>query len=1462
MKSLFLSTIFTLLCFCGFATTVTVNASSTGTTTSTTKTSGTITVNSSTNRGYAVFNLASASIPAAATITSVKVIFTHTTSGSGNPTRTMYGYVGDISSLAAGSLYSGAVTANTLYTASWGNTATTKTMASTAGADTFIQHNHTNTISVTWVETGGTTRAYSITGGTSPQIQITYTCTTPSGVSITASSTSICSGSSETFTGNATGGNTYAWSGPNGFVSTLRNPAAFTTSTASAGTYTFTATSTCNISTSATRVITVKTVPSAMSGSTVVCLGGTTVLSNTGIGGTWSRSNTRASVTSGGVVTGVTAGTVNITYNTGCGSAAVQNMSVRTTPAAITGSSNVCTGATVALADATAGGTWSSSNTGVATVNASGVVTGVAVGTTTITYNNQGCGIATKVVNDLTSAGSISGATTLCTGLTTTLTNPTAGGTWSSSNTGRATVDPTSGVVTGLSSGAVTITYNAGCGTNATLGMTMNASPNAISGATSVCSSSSTTLTCSPAGGTWSTSASGTASVNATGTVTGVAQGAATISYTRSGCPSILAFSVKTTPAAITGSSNVCSGTTTTLANASIAGTWTTSNSAIASVASATGIVTGVANGTATITYSTGCGSAATRSETVISTPAAITGTTTVCGGSTTTLADGTSGGSWSSSDNTLATVTSGGVVRGVAQGTVTITYAISSCVATTSVLVKVAPAAITGTSAFCGAGSATLANTSNLGFWTSSDTTVALVDSNSGLLVVFAPGSAVISYANGCGSAATRTASYDYVPDPISGTTTTCTGNTTTLSDAISGGTWSSSNNAIASVNTSGVVYGTGAGSATISYTLTNGCGTNTVTAGATISQTGLWSGASSADWNDAGNWPCGTIPDASTDVTIPSGTAHLPSFAGATFDVNSLTVNAGVTISIGGDASVAVHGSMTNNGIINGDGDIAMVGGSAQTMYGKGTFSNLTINNSNGVTIASTDTVRIIEDLTLTAGTLTTNSGLRLLSTSTGTGRIAPITGGAISGNVNIDQYLEGGRRAFRFFGHPFSSAIALNMIGANLDITGNGGSSNGFTQTASNAASCFRYDPTVGNSAVGYDPGWRPFTSALTTSDTNGFKQYQGIRLFVRGAKGEGLGYVPYTPSATTIKMIGAVNTGTQVVTLYKGTNSDYNQISNPYPSPTNIGSVIATAHAAGRIAGSAFYVWNPFLGSAGAYEAKIIGGSYILDQNSSFQVRAASNAVTLTFNESDKATNGDETLLRTAPSQYITLGVYDANNHGWDKMFVSFNDNATNNEDVKYDAIKATNPDLNFYTYAGNTKFAVDARPYSNNTVIPVGFTTNYAQQYTIKAENIALPAGATIYLHDKMLNQYVLLQAGTEYSFDVTSDKATQGENRFEFTTSNNAAMANNAGLNVTVSPNPATDNVTIAYTTDANAATTVNVMNAAGASVISKVMGSDANGKVTLSLTELPAGIYMVEVASGNSKKIQKLVKE
>lgn len=146
-------------------------------------------------------------------------------------------------------------------------------------------------------------------------------------------------------------------------------------------------------------------------------------------------------------------------------------------PAPITGPDTVCTGATITVADATPGGTWASSNTAVATISSGGVVTPIAVGSTTISYTATGCTATKNVyVNALPSAGTISGSYFVCS-TPITFTVSATGGVWGISNPSVAGVS-TVGAVFAIAPGLATVTYSVtnGCGTS-TASFPINTTP-------------------------------------------------------------------------------------------------------------------------------------------------------------------------------------------------------------------------------------------------------------------------------------------------------------------------------------------------------------------------------------------------------------------------------------------------------------------------------------------------------------------------------------------------------------------------------------------------------------------------------------------------------------------------------------------------------------------------------------------------------------------------------------------------------------------------------------------------------------------------------------------------------------------------------------------------------------------------------------------------------------------------
>lgn len=599
-----------------------------------------------------------------------------------------------------------------------------------------------------------------------------------------------------------------------------------------------------------------------ITGTAEVCVGGTTTLANATGGGTWSSANpVIATINTSGLVTGVTAGTVMISYNLP-GGVATRVVTVSAAPAAgtITGTAEVCEGSNITLVNATTGGVWSSSATAVGTIGTSGVVTGVAAGTTTISYavtNACATAVATRIVTVNVLPDAITGTTSICNSGTTTLSTTTAGVTWSSADPTIATVGATTGEVTGVSAGTVEIDCHitaTGCSRSVTV--TVNPFPATITGATSVCEGATTTFSNATVGGSWSSVSPSVADVGTgSGVVTGLTTGTAVILYSLpTGCGTSATISVNAAPATIGGQTSTCIGVATTLTNDTTGGVWASSDVAVATVGAATGIVSGVALGTATISYTlpSGC-----RSEvvfTVNAVPAAIGGTLLVCQGTTTTLTNAVSGGTWSSATTGVATIDAvTGLLTGITAGTTTISYTTTpGCLATDIVTVNALTTPVTGTVVLCATDTTTLLNATTGGTWTSGNTDTATINATTGFVTAIAAGTTTITYtdATGCYATADITVNPLPVAGTIAGTPSVCVGNIRTLSSSVVGGVWSSSNTAVATVGSTGIVIGVTGGTTTISYVVTNSCGVAAASVVVTVTalpDTGVISGFTS---------------------------------------------------------------------------------------------------------------------------------------------------------------------------------------------------------------------------------------------------------------------------------------------------------------------------------------------------------------------------------------------------------------------------------------------------------------------------------------------------------------------------------------------------------------------------------------------------------------------------------------
>ncbi len=732
-----------------------------------------------------------------------------------------------------------------------------------------------------------TTYAY----GSQPLI-ITVVGHTVEFVSATAAPATICAGGSTSLSAVGQYGvppYTYSWTpGPVAGSPVTVSPAGTTT-------YNLTITDFCGITTTGVVTVTVNTV-APITGTTTLCVGNTSTLADATAGAhTWVSSNPGvATITSpGGVVTAVSPGTTTITFTnnaTGCTSTIVVTVIALPTP--ILGTLTVCPGSTTLLTDATAGGLWSSSNPGAATISAGGLVTGVAAGVTTITYGSATCYVtATLTVSTI---APITGTLKVCPGNTTALIDGAGAGTWSSGTPTVATIGAGTGLVTGIAGGTTTIIYTSAAGCTASVVVTVN--PTApITGTLSLCPGSTTTLNDAVGGGTWSSGTPAVATIGAgTGLVTALTNGTTTVVYTTAaGCA--VSVVVTVTPLSpITGTLSVCEGLTTTLADAAGGGGWTSGTPTVATIGAGTGLVAGISGGTSTIVYTTGAG--CTTSVVVTVNPISpITGTLALCAGATSTLADAAPGGTWSSGTPAVATIGAGtGLVTGLSNGTTTVVYT-TAAGCTASAVVTVNPLSpITGTLTVCQGGTTTLADAAGAGGWTSGTPSVATIG-GTGIVAGISGGTSTIVFTTASGCSVNAVVTVNPI-SPITGTTTVCVGGTSILNDATGGGTWSSTIPGVATITAAGLVTGVSNGTTTISYLTAAGCSaavTFTVDNVAAITGTAVMcvGGATTlADATGGGTWSSSTPPVA----TIGAGTGLVSGVSAGTATI-SYTSGAG---------------------------------------------------------------------------------------------------------------------------------------------------------------------------------------------------------------------------------------------------------------------------------------------------------------------------------------------------------------------------------------------------------------------------------------------------------------------------------------------------------------------------------------------------------------------------------------
>ena len=593
---------------------------------------------------------------------------------------------------------------------------------------------------------------------------------------------------------------------------------------------------------------------------------------------------------------------------------------------------------------------------------------------------------------------------------------------------------------------------------------------------------------------------------------------------------------------------------------------------------------------------------------------------------------------------------------------------------------------------------------------------------------------------------------------------------------------------------------------------------GSGTITSGsfaelgdfALANTTESWTGTADANWNNAANWFTGSVPVATDEVSIPTGTTFSPVISSAA-TANDVTVANGATLTVAAAGTLSIAGSIYNSGTLDASaGALTFNGTAAQTVNGNIAVNNLTINNTAGVSLF-TGTTTVYGVYTPTAGTLTTNGNLVLSSTASNTASIAQSSvANYVAGNVTVQRYIPA-HRAWRLLTTPLSNTGTIyanwqnnGVINGNTGALmfapgGTGSSGNGFT-AGGGEASIESYD-AVSNTWVGLSNTTSTLLSGTSVSAAN-----TGFGLFVTGPYGS-TNILPATgAAATTLSATGNLQTGAQQFNYTGLAAGNYILAANPYASPINFTQIGATGAASGNInntmwawdaqrgktsyGGYVTFSWDATAnGGAGGYDQDIAPGSTAqtinIQSGEAFFVQAVNaGTATVTINETDKApvstiTGGVFGVQPSTPAQQMRISL-NSGGQQVDGVLAKFGE--AYKPGITDDAAKLYDYDENLSLQIDTNYLAIERRPLpaAGDTIwlSTYALKKNAEYAFSLNPENMTNPDLKAL-LVDKYTGTatQVSLDGNTTVNFATGSDAGSLSQTRFNIIFQTNGILA-------------------------------------------------------------------------------------
>jgi len=495
------------------------------------------------------------------------------------------------------------------------------------------------------------------------------------------------------------------------------------------------------------------------------------------------------------------------------------------------------------------------------------------------------------------------------------------------------------------------------------------------------------------------------------------------------------------------------------------------------------------------------------------------------------------------------------------------------------------------------------------------------------------------------------------------------------------------------------------------------------------------------------SGIWSAG-VPTIASDVLITENLALTSNLS-----VDNIVIKAGATINLG-TFDLTINGSLISEGNVEvtGTGSAVFAGSAAQGICGDVVFNHAELNNTNGLTIGNSEGLTSIKDvLSLTAGTVTSNSRIRLYSTSDiGKNAYAQIHNGAgsVSGNIYVENTVQGSS-GWRNIASPVNTTIIDLLEEQDQYNIANGGGS----VYRWNAASSQWVAPSSENDLF---DATSPYTVFFGTS--------------VVGSNSYVFNSMPLTCRLFGVPNNGAVNntlayhngSGGSFVSIDK---DGWNMIANPYPE--NLDWDVINNHAdfgTTNINGS-YYIWdanqNKYLTHNGTIGDAELGGKIAPMQGYYVKLNNTGAASSTAFDfDNTMRTTVKAQFLKTAPEQVI-LAITNLANQEKDRTYIAFEQAATRDFDSQFDAYQLKfNPITSALIYSGefqgadSTILAINTLPVAEtNYVIPVFVEAPNAGLFSVKLDTATIDTNWEVYLINVQdSTQYDLRQANAAINY--------------------------------------------------------------------------------------------------------------